>query len=295
MKMTPFPAVVTLLRYLLLTLVTCMPVTAASQSVPTNEEAFTVFVGNRLSQELPDFALRPSGRLRLEGKRPDGESTGQLNLERVYTFCARNTVHCSVAIDEYAKGVGEIVRDRMRPIDKSMVRLALRPQAYVSEIIQHMGASPAPIFARPFAADLAIVPVLDFTRSIRFVAERDLEKLGITEQELFQVAEQNLRTSLRPLAEVAPAPVANSIGRIGDEYASVRIVFHDDWSELAARLNQQLIVMVPAPDLLLYGSGATPVAIDALRSLGMEAARRSQRPLSPAVLRWTSAGWEQLK
>ena len=64
---------------------------------------------------------------------------------------------------------------------------------------------------------------------------------------------------------------------------------------MAEELNGQLVVMVPTPDLLLYGDGSTPMAVDVLRKYGLEMARKSTRPLSPVVLRWTPTGWEELR
>ena len=100
----------------------------------------------------------------------------------------------------------------------------------------------------------------------------------------------------KPLAEVAQVPVGQALGRItGEDYASSRIVFHADWKDLSGKLNQQLVVMIPAPDILLYGDGSTPMGLEVLKTLGLNMARQSQRPLSPLLLRWTEAGWEPVK
>jgi uncharacterized protein YtpQ (UPF0354 family) len=277
---------------LLLTVVTGL----GAQSVPRDEAAFTAYVAERLTRELTGFAIQSVGRLTLEGKGSDGESTGQLSLDRIYGFCNRDAGRCPEAIEHYVKGMAEFVRERSRPVEKSMVRLVIRQQSYVDQAKHQMGSGPPALYFRPLAANLVVVPVLDFTRSIRFVGEKDLQRLGVDVDGLFQLGERNLRASLRPLREVAPTPVTHSFGRItGEEYASSRIIFHSDWSELAAKLNQQLVVMLPAPDVLLYGDGSTQVRIDALRTFGTEAARGSQRPLSPVLLRWTISGWEQVR
>jgi len=283
-------------RLPLLAVFLCISGAAGAQAIPQDEESFTNLVAERVAKELPEFNIKPAGKLLLEGKRADGESTGQLNLDRIYSFCGRNTGNCRAAIEQYAKGMAEVVRDRARPIEKDMVRLSVRGRAFVNQARQQMGTGPVAIYARPLTVDLAIVPVLDFTRSVRFVGENDLLKLGVTEDELFKLGEKNLRATLRPLSEVAQIPVANSLGRVaGEDYAASRIILHADWKDIAAKLNQQLVVMVPAPDVVLYGDGSTPVGLDALRTLGMEIARKSSRPLSPLLLRWKESGWEQLK
>lgn len=267
-----------------------------AQAVPTDEEAFAGVVAERVNRELPEYNVKPVGKLTLEGKRLDGESTGQLSLDRVYAFCSRNSSNCSAALDQYAKGVADAIKERNRPIEPSMVRVAVRPAAYVEQVRKQVAGSSGAIYARPVAPGLVAIPVLDFARSVRFVNDRDLEKLSLTEEELFKLGERNLRSAVKPLTEVAPTPVANSLGRIsGEDYASSRVLFHSEWRDLSVKLNNKLVVTLPAPDMLLYGEGSTAASIDALRILAAETARKSSRPLSPLLLLWTEGGWEVLE
>jgi uncharacterized protein YtpQ (UPF0354 family) len=269
---------------------------SAATSMPEDDASFTKIVGERVAREIPEFNIQPAGKLTLEGKRADGESTGQISLDRIFAFCNKNSDSCDSAIEQYAKGISEAVRERTRPIEKGMIRLAIRSSRYVNQVKAQAGAGTAVIFARPLTEDLEMVPVLDFKRTIRFVNEKDLGKLGATEEEIFKLGEQNLRASLRPLADVATVPGAKSFGRIaGEDYASSRVILHADWSDLAAKLNNHLVVMIPAPDVLLYGDGSSGEGVDAIRELGLEIAKKSSRPLSPLILRWTDAGWEEIK
>jgi uncharacterized protein YtpQ (UPF0354 family) len=275
---------------------TLVHVDGAAQAIPRDESSFTKLVGERVARELPEFNVQPAGKLILEGKRADGESTGQIILDRVFNFCGNNAESCDSAIERYAKGIAEAVRERARPIERAMVRLSIRSAKYVTQVRQQAGTGSVSIFSRALTEDLAIVPVLDFTRTIRFVNQGDLGKLGLTDDEIYRLGEENLRKSLRPLSDVAKVPDANSLAQVtGEDYASSRILLHEDWKQMAATLNQRLVVMIPAPDVLLYGDGSTERGIDALRTIGMEIAKKSQRPLSSVVLRWTDAGWEQLK
>lgn len=285
---------VTLCRAFLVGWMLCFSACLHAQAIPLDEDGFARWVAERVGRDLADFGVRPVGRLTLEGKRADGESTGQLNLDRLYAFCQREAARCAEATEHFAKGVTEVVRERSRPIERAMVRLVVRPRPYVDQILQKMGEGA--LLARPLTPDLAIVPVLDFTRSVRFVGAKDLATLGVTQDELFTLGEGNLRAGQRPLAEVAKVPVGQALGSItGEDYASSRILFHADWKDLSGKLNQQLVAMIPAPDIVLYGDGSTPRGLEALKTLGRDMARQSQRPLSPMLWRWTEAGWEPVK
>jgi len=286
-----------MLKHFLLASLSLLVVTLVhAQDVPTDEEVFAKVAADRVQRELPDYRIAPTSRLTLEGKRADGESTGQLSLDRIYAFCSRNSRNCSAALDQYAKGIGEIVKERDRPIEKSMVRIAIRPAEYVERIKKQMVTGPIAMYSKPIGGGLAVVPVLDYSRSVRFVGEKDLLKLGVSEEEIFNLGEENLRSSVKPLAQVAPVPSANAFGTItGEDYASSRVVFHGEWKSLAEKLNGNLVVMLPASDVLLYGDGSTAVGIEALRTYGSEMAKKSTRPLSPVVLRWLPTGWEEVK
>ncbi|QNM97601.1 hypothetical protein [Chitinimonas koreensis] len=270
----------------------------SSSTPPLDEEGFAKAAAARIRQEVPAYDIKPTTRLTLEGTRSDGESTGQLNLDRIYAFCLRNPGNCSAALDEYARGMGQTIKERDQPIEQSMVRIVVRPAEYFDRIRQQAGSGPKPIsiYGRPLGAGLVLVPVLDYSRAVRFLGEQDLAKLKLTEGEAFGLGERNLRASLKPLADVAPVPGPNEFGTImGEDYASSRIALHDDWKALADQLGGNLIVMLPAPDILLYGNGSTREGVEALRAYGNEMAQRSPRPLSLTVLRWTSGGWDALK
>jgi hypothetical protein len=267
-----------------------------AQHVPMDEQAFSKVAAERIQQELPNYQMARTTQLTLEGKRRDGMSTGQMSLDRVYAFCQRSAENCSAALDQFAKGMSEAVKERDRPIQREMVRIAVRPAEYVEQLTQQLGPASGALFSRPVAHGLVAIPVLDYTRTVRFASQGDLQRLGLMESTLFSVGEENLRSSIKPLPQVTPTPSANSVGSItGEDYASSRMLFHADWGEVAERLNGNLVVMIPAPDILLYGSGSTPFAVEALRTLGVEMAKRSPRPLSVVVFRWDPTGWQEVK
>jgi hypothetical protein len=289
-------------KHLMENFVRCLPLILAlvwqlsfAQSVPTDEETFTKVAAERVCKELPEYDVKPVGKLSLEGKRSDGESTGQLSLDRVHMFCLRNSQNCSAGLDQYAKGIAESVKERNRPIERGMLRLAMRPAAYIEQIrrqIVTIGGKGS-VYSKVIAPGLVAIPVVDFTRSIRLVTDQDLVKLALTEDDLFKLGEQNIQSSTKPLHKVTPTPIANSFGKIvGEDYASSRILFHDDWRDLSTKLNNKLVIMLPAPDVLLYGDGSTAAGVDALRTFAAEVARKSSRPLSQLVLLWTETGWE---
>ncbi len=285
-----------MLKKFLFLVLSLFATSALAQEIPIDEAGFTKSAAERVQQELPDYSVRPGRLLTLEGKRADGESTGQINLDRIYVFCQRDQANCDDALSQFASGVGEAIREKNLPIDKSMVRLVIRPTDYVEGIRKQMGSGQAALFSRPIAPGLSVLPVLDYTRTVRFVGENDLVKLGVKEDDLFEIGRQNLESTTQPFTEVAPVPVANSFGIISDEdYASSRMIFHEEWGEIAKKVGGNLVVMIPAPDTMLYGDGSSNAGIDVLRRFARNVANQSTRPLTLSMWRWTPSGWDEVQ
>ncbi|MEZ5661296.1 MAG: DUF1444 family protein [Burkholderiaceae bacterium] len=266
---------------------------AVAPDFAMDEQSFSAAASARVQREAGDYRISTKGSLILEGTRPDGESTGDLNLHNVYAFCKRNAGQCDAALDQYAKGIGEALKVRDFPIEKGMVRLAVRPVRYIEDAKKLAEKRGSAVFSRPVAPGLVAVPVLDYSRSLRLATGKDLPKLGLSEDELFKVGEENLKSTSRPFSAVTPVPGRDSFGAIsGEDYAASRLLFHSDWRGLSEKFRGNLVVMVPTSDVLLYGDGAAPTSIEAIRVFGLEQARQSGRPLSAVLLRWVPTGWE---
>jgi len=269
----------------------------AQQTVPKTEAEFTRFVADWLQRALPGFSVKSAGQLTIATSTPDGEFAGQVSLDRVWEFCRSNTEQCPGAIAHFVSAVADVARDRAQPIEKAMVRLVVRPEGVVQQAKRQVATAAAPIlFTRRLVGDLWVIAVLDFARSMRYVTTDDLNKLGLDKDTVFELGRRNLAESLKPLREVVQSLPPNGFGRLTeDDYESSRVILHAEWASVAEQLNQNLVVMVPASNLLLYGDGSTPAGVDAMRAFAAEAARRSQRPLSGTVLRWAPRGWQVVR
>lgn len=269
------------------------PLAALAQSVPGDERGFTGYVAERLRRAMPELVFKPAGPLGVDAATAEGKAAGRLGLERVWQFCTRNYERCPKAIEEYVGGITEILREQTGPIAAARVRLVIRPEDYVVQARRQMAEGKAELLARPLVPGLWVVPVVDSPRSMRMVVKQDLAALKLDEEALFELGRRNLREQLKPLGDVARVPRPGEIGRLGeDDYESSRLLLHGEWAELAERMKHQLVVMVPASNLLIYGEASNAQALQGLRALGREAARGSTRPLSLTLLRWTVAGWE---
>lgn len=262
---------------------------ASAQHVPADEAGFTTFVAARIQAPLRDKQVVVKGPLTL--------SIGplQANLDRVYAFCKSNTSGCAKEIETYVGGVVAMASNAKDPPTKAALRIVVRSTDYMRKALRELESASA-IPTRPLADGLVIVPVLDSPRTVKIFNDKHRAALGLTTEQVFDMAIANLRSSLKPLMSVAKPAVPGQFGTLkGDYYATSRLALIDSWAPLAQAQGGVLIVAAPTPDLVVYSSEDSGAALDALRTLARNVAASAPKPLSGALLRWTPKGWQSVR
>jgi uncharacterized protein YtpQ (UPF0354 family) len=262
---------------------------ARAQQIPADEPAFTAFVAERIRAEIRDTPVVIKGPLTL--------SIGpmQTNLDRIYAFCKANTSGCAREIGAYVSGVKATASSRNDPPTRAALRVVVRSTDYMQQALREVDAR-GPALTRPLAEGLVIVPVLDSPRAVRVFNDKDRAALGLTQDQVFDIAIANLRSSVKPLTTVAKAVPSGQFGTLtGDYYQTSRLALIDSWAALAQAQGGVLIVAAPSADLLIYSSDDSGTAIDALRTLAKNMMARAPKPLSGSLLRWTPKGWQLVR
>jgi len=262
-----------------------------AQTVPLEPSAFTEYVATAVRREVGDTVVSARVPLHLS----IGELDGQ--LDRILAYCRSNGAGCDGQVQQFAKAAGDIVREKNAPIDPTAVQLVVRSDAYVQRMQASLGTNAPQLQARPLVAGLMVVAILDTPRAIRPLTERDLKKLGKSQDDLFALAAINLTNSLQPLSESAKPVAAGQIGYTKPSFGEVgRVALPAQWTSLAQAQHGELIIALPTTDQVLYISESTDVARDALRALSRKLASHSSAALAPdTLLKWTAEGWETLK
>lgn len=261
-------------------------------AAPSSDEAFTREILRKLQMAVPTHHFEYRKPLELCDTTPGGKSLGNIYLDRVSQFAHSNPDVADLAIDDYVSKIGQAIADRERPISREDLRLAVRNHSVIQRSLAALGAGSKAAYPRSLAGDLDIVPVIDSPASIRYLGQRDLATLELSQQQAEAIAMRNMRLLQKPLADITKTPPRNGIGIINEEYAASRLIWPEDWANLAKSAGGNLVVMAPTYDTVIYGAGTTAIQVDALRSLGLNIAKHSQVPLSATVLRLTHEGWE---
>ncbi len=262
---------------------------ARAQDIPTDETGFTTYVAERMRAVIGDVPVRIKAPLTL--------SIGSLqaNLDRIFLFCKRNDAGCTKEIDTYVKAAADTSRNQNAPPTRKGIRVVVRAADYIRQAQRELSPS-ALVPAKPLVEGLVLVPVLDSPRAVRMITEKDSAALGLTTNQVYEIAVANVRNSTKPLTEVAKAVGQGQIGRLaGDFYQPSRLAFVESWAPLAEAQSGVLIVAVPATDTLFYIGDDSPIAVDALRTLVKNVTGRAPNPLSNILLRWTPKGWQVVR
>jgi uncharacterized protein YtpQ (UPF0354 family) len=263
---------------------------AIGQDIPKDEAGFTDFVAHQLRVELGEatVVIQSPLTLKLGGL--------QANLDRIYSFCNNNAARCSAEVANYVKGTAETYKAQNAPITREAIRVVVRTTQYVQQTQASFPPDTPALLSKPFVEGLVLLPVLDSPRTLRLLNIKDLQTLGLTEEETQQLGLANLRTALKPLMEVARVAITGSIGQlIGDSFNPSRLALIDIWAPLAEAQGGKLIVVAPASDAVFYVGDDSPIALEALRALARNVMSQAPHPLSEILLRWKPNGWEVVR
>ena len=260
---------------------------ALAQDVPRDESAFTDYVANALRREVGADAVVVKGPLTL------GLGELQAKLDRIFKFCGSGASACQAEIDRYVKGAAQVHRERNAPPTRDAIRVVIRTSQYAQAATAGGSSGPFELMPRPFLEGLVALPVLDSPRALRMLGPKDASKLGLSEQEAYELGIANLRKELKPLMEVAKVARKGQIGQlVGDSFHPSRLLLTETWAPLAKEQGGVLVAAIPATNAVLYISEDTPIALDALRAVVSNVLARAPNRLSGVLLRWSESGWQ---
>lgn len=182
-----------------------------------------------------------------------------------------------------------------QPVVKSSLRVIVRSAGYVDTLRRQAGGRPAPQpIARPLAGDLWLICVIDRPQQVDVLTDRDLQMLGLSEDEAIALGTKNVAAELPPGSTViTPLWPRNGIGYItGHFYESSRVLMHEDWAALSQEMNGHLVVAVPVPEGVLYIEGKDQADLAALARVAEATAKNNPRKISVQLFRWVPDGWE---
>jgi len=260
---------------------------AEDRDIPKSAPAFTKFVAAVIQEAMPESKVSIIGRLRLDVEAPHGGHT--TDLHNVYAACQRDRDNCIVEVTEFVGDMVVLYKQGDAVVTRNALRIVVRPSAYLAAIRAN------PKRNKPLAAHLTgeywMIAMVDQKTTVAVLDENDLAALKLTAKDAMALAIDNTRKLLQQslTKELAMGSERGMLG--GDYYVSSTVAFRDLWAPAAHAFKDNLLMAIPAGDVVLYSDGNRPSAIQTIVHEADDVMAHAEKPFSDSVFRWSPGGW----
>jgi uncharacterized protein YtpQ (UPF0354 family) len=159
-------------------------------------------------------------------------------------------------------------------------------------IIWTQGATRADSVFEPLNDELVVLYAVDTGKELRFLMKNELEPAGLKPGELRALGVANLRT-LAPNIQL-PKGAEYSLITAGGIYASSLLLAPQIWSGSTVKVDGDIVVAVPARNLLFVTGSRTPGGIAKVREVAARALRESPNRLTDTLFVLRDGKFEKL-
>lgn len=270
-------------------LVACAIIPAWADAVPSDPDVFTAYVADHIRRIEPGIPVTVTGTLSLDVG--NSGAVHSLYLQRVFDVCQRNPDAAATFVDTFIQQMAAVASNPEPQVTRDTLRVIIRPEIYLKSELDTLAGRATPV-AAPLPGDLWLLGASDLPTAIKILDSRDLTRLGMSDSEALAIGKLNLRSGLKQSLEQARAARVPGVNLVtGDPYESSLLAFPDLWAPLAKASLGDLLVAVPAADVVLFSDTDKPDAIPELRDAVQTVMSRADRPLAATIFRWSAAGW----
>jgi uncharacterized protein YtpQ (UPF0354 family) len=179
-------------------------------------------------------------------------------------------------------------------VDRTRIVPVVKDRAWLDETAQATKGRGKPMehVVEPINDQLVILYAEDSPSNIRYLTPKDLEEAGVDRAELRELALANLRRLL-PKVEIHTGPVISMITAGGDYEASL-LLFRNIWSDPGLKVEGDIVVAIPARDLLMVTGTRTPGGVERLRAAATKARREATYGLTDALFVYRNGTFTKL-
>ena len=138
-----------------------------------------------------------------------------------------------------------------------------------------------------FVGNLMIIFVIERGEDTYEILKDNMLPPDVDIEELYHIACENLA---RDVKFVISNTMYGGFGIIADgHHEASSLCFKHIWSLCADKLGEDIIIMAPAKDMVLFVPASSQEQIEAMYNYGMEAYKRNKDNISTKLLRFTKA------
>jgi uncharacterized protein YtpQ (UPF0354 family) len=254
----------------------------------SSRESFTRSVAARITNRVSRAFVRILDEPLTLEVRIDGGDSLQVNLDRIWRFCAETSAGC----DEEVGHLEGALRDSTanENLTPDMLVAVVRNQEYIDSIRK----LDTPMITEPLVGDLVVLYMVDIGSRARGANDADLTKLGLTRVTGAKRARDNTARKLGAFSDRLKRgnDPMGCLAR-GQFYESSALLETDEWAHLA-KANAPAVVSVPAADVLCFAWKSDERTLALLHKATDAMFKAAPRPLSTTLLKWTGTAWRPL-
>ncbi|MEO0345837.1 MAG: DUF1444 family protein [Pseudomonadota bacterium] len=284
-----------MLRGVLLLVLFCVPGVRAAEVL--DEQAFTARYAALLVSSYEGARVEVVGPLEVRVTGVGDESSTSF-LDNAYGVYLSDPAELDAVLQRFVDSIGQMVADDNTTGHIDSLFPVIKDVGYIEQVRELMrttdGAdpdAPFPLYFEPLNSDLVVMYAFDSEASIRFASSEDIEALGIQGKELQIRALDNLLAYLP------------EIGREGDDslsmvladgnYEASLLLYDEIWSREVFRVAGDIVVFVPARDVLLVTGTEDEAGL--ARARGLVSENDFSYAISPHAYVRTADGWARFE
>jgi hypothetical protein len=261
----------------------------AARAVPEDPAEFTSFVAELFQRAMPEAIISIRAPLQLLIKSP-GDNDADLN--HPYEDCQREPNHCRAIVNRFVKQMAPAFASMDAPIERSALRIVVRPLAYLDKQRSMLPEGSEPV-AAPLPGGFCMMWAADKPTAIELLNSGDLKRLGLTAEEALDLGRKNLVKALARQLKKGPGDMTGGVGLLtGNPYESSLFALPELWAPIAEAMGGTLLVAVPAPDVMLVAAGGDVGAVERVAERARKVMAVVNRPFADTVFRWSPEGWQ---
>jgi uncharacterized protein YtpQ (UPF0354 family) len=253
----------------------------ASQTLSPSQ--FTTKFLETLVSASPSTKASISAALEVQVESDRGENQ-TVFLDNAYKSYLQDPKSLDDILQRHLSSVLESLANKSQ-IDRTRIVPVVKDRNWLKDIsrtLQDRGSKqPLENVFEDYNDELVIFYVQDSPKNIRYLTSADVKALGLSQPDLRPLAVENLKRLLPPI-EIHKGPQVSMITAGGDYEASL-LTFSDLWKSSQIEVSGDIVVAIPARDLLLVTGSKTPGGIPRLRTLASKAYGESAYRLTDAL------------
>jgi len=139
------------------------------------------------------------------------------------------------------------------------------------------------------AKDLILLYVDDAAETMTYLTLARMETAGVTKEEILDVAMENLRAQFEKIATARSGEFSQVLG--DSDYVSSLLLADSLWDQIAQGDQGEVVVGIPARDVIYFSTTADAKGIEALRKKTEEVFDGIDHPISKNLYRWHEGKW----